>query len=310
MPERDSIAFHVQEYMVRVLGLTSELFYLLEAAETLRYKIESGERPIDALNRGFRPSMLRVELSSHLRNSVVPSAEEWGPNGRLAQLAYVGWVAAVDGAWERARWKPPYAPLRGTRRHGQRANLFGDLHKIRNDLLKNGAVAQKKNTGKCVELLWFKVGEHMQMRVEHVLEFLHKLGGYLRSQESFETPLGATWYLDETSPRPNKTPRVLSNRVFVAEISADQGGPGFGLCVSMLFEDGVAWTVGVKQAANREALTDDFRALRAAPTDEYGAIISPRLGRMDVLRTHATALDAILSGHVPVDAGTPFIGVR
>lgn len=307
MPQPGTMDEHIQQYRVRVLAATSQLFYLLDAAETLQRQAERGEREQDPVHRGFGPSMLRVELRSEVPNVPTTWEQELGPNGRLVQLAYVGWIAAIDGAWDKARAKPPY---RGGLKHGQQANLFGDLHKIRNDLLKNGAIAQAKNVGRCTELTWFEPGDFMHLRIEHVLDFLHRLGGYLRSCVSSHEPLCVDWCFNEYKPLPASPPPVISNRAFIADhkepISQHRS---FALCVSMVFADGVACVCPVKEASDHDSLIEDMKALNTSPSAGNGTITALDINRMQLCELHDSALRTLRSGDVPADAGTPWIRV-
>ena len=92
----------------------------------------------------------------------------------MVQLAYLGWIAAVDGTWEKYRSNPPHD---GSLPYGQEATLFGGLHKVRNDFLKNRGVAQVRNCGRCTVLEWFSDGDEIRFTLNHVFEFLHLLGG-------------------------------------------------------------------------------------------------------------------------------------
>ena len=305
MPQPGSMNEHIEEYRVRVFAATSQLFYLLDAAESLKNQAERGERDQDPMHRGFGPSMLRVELRSEVPNIPTTWDQELGPNGRLVQLAYVGWIAAVDGAWDKARVKPPY---KGGLKHGQQANLFGDLHKIRNDLLKNGAVAQAKNVGRCTELTWFEPGDFM--RIEHVLDFLHRLGGYLCQYVSADGKMCVHWCFNEYKPLPASPPRIISTRAFIGhDRELILGRRSYTLCVSMVFADGVACVCGVQKASDNDSLIEDMKALNAAPLDRNGAIVTLNLNRSQLWEIYDSALRTLRSGNVPADAGTPWIQV-
>lgn len=94
-------------YMLQVLESTSELFFLLEGAEAIQRQFESGERRF-GLREGLGPAIAFVQLSSTAEHVPRSWADEYGPEGRMAQLACVGWIAAVDGAWEKYRANPPF----------------------------------------------------------------------------------------------------------------------------------------------------------------------------------------------------------
>lgn len=298
----------MSEYMMLVLEATSKLFFLLEAAEGIKAEFESGERKTSR-NSGFGPSTLSIGLRSSLSNVPYTLDQEFGPTGRMAQLAYLGWVAAVDGAWEKYRTNPPYDRKGSGLKHGQEATLFGDLHKIRNDLLKNRGIAQVRNTGKCTEFLWFKPGDKMHMSLDHVLDFLHRLGGYMRNFLSGDGKVLVAWCVKDEGPSIGEPYRVISNRVFIEALPEDRGS-GFGLFIGMVFADGLAWTVLVWQAATRKDLVNEAKVISAAPLDRYGSPILPKEGPMDVPRTYRMARDAILASEVPLDPGTPFVRFR
>ena len=105
------------------------------------------------------------------------------------------------------------------------------------------------------------------------------------------------------------TTRVISNRVNIEAIPEDKGG-GFGLFISMMFADGVPWTVEVRRADSPDSLTDFAKEIRDAPLDQYGAPIVPGFGRMDVEKTYRLAIAMLRDGHAPFDSGSPSIQFR
>jgi len=50
--------------------------------------------------------------------------------------------------------------------------VFGDLRRIRNDIIHNGGTASEKWTGKCRVLRWFVPGHPIAIKAEHVAEFM------------------------------------------------------------------------------------------------------------------------------------------
>jgi len=167
--------------MHQVLESTCELFYLIEAAEHIQAQFENGARTLH-FDTSFGPSRQTVQLSS-IRTDPAPYAwaDEFGFDGRMVQLAYAGWMAAVDGAWEKFRTTKQEPGPAMNMRLGLEADRLGDFHKIRNDLLKNRKVAQDRNCGKCKTLRWFQPGERIHLTLDHVFEFLHLLGLHLNN---------------------------------------------------------------------------------------------------------------------------------
>lgn len=291
------------DYMLQVVQATSELFFLLEAAECIEAQFSSGERWF-SFERGFAPSPLSMELLSHMPNQSVTWSSELGCNGRMVQLAYVGWIARVDGAWEKYRKKPEFSGEKSPLPRGVEGSLWGDLHKIRNDLLKNRGRAQRMNTGRCELLQWFEDGDQIHLTLNHVLDFLHQLGRY-QSLTSVDRPLDVYWCIREQPPSAFSF-RILSNRAFIESIPEDYGS-GFGLFISLVFSDGIPYSGLVRRADEREDLMDDLSAIQGAPTDEFGALILPKLGKMDVAGAYYAAREMLSAGDVPSDPGTPRI---
>lgn len=278
-------------YMVPILQFTSELFFLLEAVEKIESQAASGERRVDA---GFGPSILSVELHSVISNKGYAYSEEFGCNGRLAQLAYVGWVAAVDGAWEKYRKSAAYKEYGSGLKHGMQAGLFGDLHKIRNDLLKHGGVAQAANTGKCTVLKWFKSGDRIHLTINHVLDFMHRLGMYLSSFHYYDkrmlpSTLMVQWLLRDQSGV--KIPKVISFRIIIEKFPKARG---FGLFICMVFADGIPATGLLLSADDQNDLVEDMERVQNAPLSDYNAPVMiniPWLYRM--------SLDSLKMGKQP-----------
>lgn len=127
----------LQEFFLLTLESTNKLFLLLEGLETMKDSIACGRRA-HPVKKGVGPEKLIVGLSSAEQNRSFTYDDEFGYNGRLAQLAFVGWVAEIDGNWE--KYRQTTSPIdqkegvtyeKGTLKHGQEADLMGDLHKIR-----------------------------------------------------------------------------------------------------------------------------------------------------------------------------------
>ena len=287
-----------EEFMHRVLESTCELFYLLEAAEHIQAQFETGARTQD-FDTSFGPSRLSVQLSSVPKAGSFTLAGEFGCDGRMAQLAYVGWMAAVDGAWEKFRTtKQPPGPAVDMPL-GLEADLLGDFHKIRNDLLKNRGVAQDRNCGRCKTLRWFQPGERIHLTLDHVFEFLHLLGLHLNNYmgDPSDTP-AVFWKITCDAPATDQPFRVLSRLVTIEKNQGDRA-EGYAIVLSMMFADGLTWGVEAATAPARNELTETAEALRQAPLDAWGAPIHPDEGPLDVPRTYRHARETILSGERP-----------
>ena len=104
----------------------------------------------------------------------VPDDDLYGPCGAAAQMAYKGWIAETYGLWEN-RWRNELRDALNRAEVRPEIEAFGDLRRIRNDLLHNGT-ASVKACGKCSILKWFDPGERIVFDTRHVLDFLNQIG--------------------------------------------------------------------------------------------------------------------------------------
>ena len=284
---------------------TSELFYLLEAAESLEWQFEHEARGLQPDATRFAPQRLSVSVTTEISDHT--ALNELGAEGRFVQLAYCGWVAAIDGAWEKIRKKPPYDKRDKGLRHGQQADLFGDLRKVRNDLLKNGGVASRHNCGRCRVLRWFNPGETMRFGPDHVLEFLHHLGDYMRQYRLAEPSTGdvrTTWHLLGRRPRGNPL-RVISFRPFVSEI-VDSEPAEYALGASVLFADGIAGGIVFEVSTDRASLLPRFHEMSGLEIDD----VQTKMGAEGIHLVYQNGRRTLEEGRYPLDAGSPPIQFR
>ena len=227
----------ILDFMTLAMESTHKLFYLLEGVETTYRRYLS-----DGVERGFGqahgPSKLIVAPMSSIDDRRYSADEEYGLEGRLAQLAYVGWVAEVAGRWE--KWRKKYSGWESGK-SGVKADLMGDFVWMRNDLLHNGGIATKENTGKCKILKWFNPDDQMVLRLNHVLEFLHHLGVWPHGLISAVTNRIIHWVvreqtLDDLARRMAFAPSATSFAVR-KESHHISGKPS--LLLSVIYEDGV-----------------------------------------------------------------------
>ncbi len=250
----------IHEFLFLVMRATCKLFHLLESTERL-----AATHPDLWATRPSTPtfgaaSWMPVRLSYECKDED-QSAVMYGPDGLLAQLAYVGWVAEVDGVWERYRTSKQFGDM-GNLSHGIEMTLMGEFRAIRNDLLKNGAVAQAR-TAHCKELRWFPTkGQKMHVRPHHVIDFLHRLGvWYGEDLFRLEGEELVRWSYQER--RGGCSTDVISHR---AEVKQQDGQ--WLLVLSVAFADGVCGCYAIETAATREELLercDDLSAARPDP---------------------------------------------
>ena len=171
MPRGKGFSVVQESLHYEVLQATTMLLFLLSGARTARQQRqapggEAAEVPL--------PGLPELCFSSFLVK--VPDENLYGPTGVASQIAYKGWIAEVYQLWEhrfRDEMKTALSP--GAALIRPKTDAFGDLRRIRNDLLHTGT-ASAEWTGKCKVLRWFKREDRIVLGVNHVLDFLNQAG--------------------------------------------------------------------------------------------------------------------------------------
>ena len=276
-----------------VLLHTEQLFFLLEAVERMAEQMARTED----WRVPHAPPGLSLALMSTKIGEEYNLRSEVGSEGRLVQLAYRGWVAMVAGTWERFRKLPPLGGTAPDLPMGMQAGVFGDLQKIRNDVLKNGAVAANGAEGKCEILKWFPAGEPMVFKLDHVIEFLNMTAllpteNFVFSDDDGKACMTLAWHAKENqTPPPWRNPpyRVVSASPFIDRIDPAVSEPDHGLFVRLAFADGLTCTVLAARDKDVNNLVEKKGAIQAAPTaGPFGLPQHPDL-LWDVPATHAHA---------------------
>ena len=291
-----------------VLEHTAQLFAILEWADHAAGRDE----PFFS-DAGHCPAEMSVSLVSVPMRETYSAVTEAGSEGRLAQLAYNGWIVLVAGLWERFRQTEPLYDKKTSPPMGLLAVLYGDIQKIRNDVLKNNGVA--KNAARCELLKWFDKEETIRFKVDHVLEVLHHMGHPLRTYVLMDGERRAAhttgWRVSSSrrAPTPSlagrRLPRwrVVSTRVTVEKSEEDSAE--YDLGISIMFADGVVGSYLIESSNDSGKLIERKQAIERAPKDEYGCPLIPGLGQAGVPEMHGMALQQLSDGNPPADPGTP-----
>lgn len=93
-------------------------------------------------------------------------------DGQAHQLLMQQWVITMASRWEVLR--PRLAAARGVDLNDVAINAFGDLNRVRNDLVHNVGIANQSAT-RCHTLRWFKEGEEIVLLNRHFFEFVDAL---------------------------------------------------------------------------------------------------------------------------------------
>lgn len=298
----------IPDFITLAMESTHKLFYLLEGVEStyrryLRDGVEHG------FGHAHGPSRLVVAPMSSESGRSFTLDEEYGLEGRLAQLAYVGWVSEIVGNWEKWRKKYP-GWKRG--KSGMKADLMGDFGWVRNDLLKHGGVATKDNTGKCTILNWFDPGDRMTLRLNHVLEFLHHLGVWSHSFMSSETNKHIHWVVreqtrDDLARRMAFAPKAVS---FVVRRVSHPDTKNPSLLLSVTYEDGIVSCGWLSEHDSREDQQEAYRQWQSAElTNNRSLLKLPDGSGVNVSASYRPALKNLPDGGQPAHIGTPWFKV-
>ncbi len=108
----------------------------------------------------------------------------WRTSTALEQIAHNGpvdtrlsqqWLVSMFAAWEH-EYRHRLAKAHGVAHEMVVVPLFGDLRLLRHDILHCRGIATAENSGRCEVLQhWFAVGEKIQIRVEHHLDFVTRI---------------------------------------------------------------------------------------------------------------------------------------
>ena len=66
----------------------------------------------------------------------------------------------------------------------------------------------------------------------------------------------------------------------------------------------------MRRADEHADLMDELHARQGAPTDEFGTLILPGVGRMDAMAIYVEARRTLSASEVPTDPGSPRIRFR
>lgn len=218
------------EFQHEVMVATSAAFSLLGGIRALSQGVplpapRTGHAGIGFKVRGY-PSVFGDEAMR----------EPFKADGPLERFVLKAWVVEVYDLWEsrhrnvlgalRREWIRPEQPV------------LGDLGLIRNGLVHGGS-AKKEHVGKCKVLRWFRLGEPMQVRFRHVMDFLNQMGWLDESARvvgESSSVRGFTWIIDRDSEVEDPPPGLVSVRPLV-DPSCDD--PIYRYGVSYVFENGV-----------------------------------------------------------------------
>ena len=161
------------------------------------------------------------------------------PDGPMEQTLMKAWLIGVYGLWEspcRNQLEHEIKDVPGSIR--PRQQVLGELGYIRNDLVHNNGIAKRRGAARCETLRWFREGEHMRLRIRHVLDFLNQMG-WLHENPTFKpdaSEKSSAWNIDREGAVEQPAPALVSVRPLV---NPEQADPRYRYEASIVFENGV-----------------------------------------------------------------------
>ncbi len=243
-----------QAFAYEVREATAILMYLLEGVENARLRAN-----LLPPGKQLLPVVPGVAITSNLDGYSRDGL--YGPEGTLAQAAFKGWLTQVDDSWtEPTRSKTRKA----MKRYGvgfPEADVLGDFHKIRNDLVHHRREASKDNAGRCELLKWFEVGQEIVLNMGHVLDFLNHLDLLtLRTVIHPGGKLGCRWEFihGESALRSfQPQPKLVSARLFETSFDPPPGQLSIG--ASLAFDNGMYGLHEFYELEQNAHLVDDAK---------------------------------------------------
>ena len=240
--------------------------------------IKTLEDALSAAGDDYRgPEHPKLRGFPELRNE--PLFVRTEPGGSMEQTAFNGWVVEVYSIWEtsyRNQLRHDNRKIPGVIRPQNQA--IGDLGHIRNDLVHNG-IAKPRETGRCEVLTWFSVGERIQVRMRHVIDFMNQMAWLHQGSPALVTEQGKviSWRLDKEGEPETPTPALISVRPFVNPLEQD---PRYRYGASVAFENGVFGTtpMGPEHEENQAQAESRAQKWMKMTINEHGDLYVPDFG--------------------------------
>jgi hypothetical protein len=81
------------------------------------------------------------------------------------------WAVFVFTEWENS-FRQRLASAHGCGPHSIQSDVFGDLRRMRHDILHQRAIASREWSGRCALLQWFQPGDEILIKAEHIAQFM------------------------------------------------------------------------------------------------------------------------------------------
>lgn len=108
--------------------------------------------------------------------------EKFSPMGPIVRDLGQQWLVMVYAEWN-DHFRRRFAAAEGVPLNEIEDDVFGDLRRLRHDILHHRGIATPEWTGKCVVLDWFDPGDPIHILMIHVARIMEYLGATVNSAE-------------------------------------------------------------------------------------------------------------------------------
>ena len=213
------------------------------------------------------------------------------PAGPMEDSVYKAWVSDVYDLWEsryRTQLKHEVRHLPGAIR--PRQDVLGDLRHIRNNLLHRG-IARRGEAASCEVLRWFAKGERMQVRLQHVLDFLNQMGWLTEGAPAIsgKPATFSTWHLDRTGQAEEPSPALVSVRPLV---NPEEHVSRYRYEASIVFENGLfgRTPMGPEYDETATQAKERTRKWKNMTVNEQGDLHVPGVGTVPAAQLYSNML--------------------
>ncbi len=294
----------------KTLHATASLMYLLQGMELVRGRILPTYNRVPPNSRHGAvcpPELSYVDIPLVDNGPGFDLNEVLGREGEAEQLAFKAWIEETYNiVWESDLRNVMKASIAANDAIRPRANPWGDLRHIRNDLVHHAGIASAQETGKCTVLRWFEPGDPMILTMGHVLDFLNHMN-LMNLMGGFISGAAARWFVYpqmRSALEERETLEIVSLRiVFIG--ADDDGTSAHGICVA--FDNGVWAKTPFRHPANGTPIPDRMAFMEQTLVDDDGNVRLANGTTLDRRDLYLSGI-AVMFGDVPQDDKPPLPG--
>jgi len=143
-----------------------------QVLEFFSHAPRTSENPDPTVGLGLGDPNVDSQRYARFKPSELPML--LAPEGPVVTQLGQQWAVFVFAEWEHS-FRPRLAAARGLQPNEVEVVVFGDLRRIRHDILHNGAIATKEWSWRCQSLKWFQPGDPIVVAATHIADFVAKV---------------------------------------------------------------------------------------------------------------------------------------